>query len=91
MKLIAIYKSKLSSILPQDLMPRISQNSTAKDKQLYLELLRDSYCKLTYRRELSKNKAIKLILKMYDVKYIHTINYKQYIQIFPKIINNYLL
>lgn len=50
MKVIQIYKSRLSLIVESKWMPSLSTNSTDLEKVLYFDLLKSTYACLTYKK-----------------------------------------
>jgi TDG/mug DNA glycosylase family protein len=78
MKVIEMYKRRLSLIVENKWMPRLPTNSTDLEKSLYFDLLKSTYAYLTYKKNLSQKKSQTIIAKMYQTLFKNSIYLNKY-------------
>ena len=66
MKVIEIYKSRLSLIVENKWMPSLPTNSTDLENALYFNILKSTYACLTHKKNLTQKKSNRIIAKMYQ-------------------------
>ena len=83
MKVIEIYKSRLSLIVENKWMPSLPTNSTDLEKALYFNILKSTYACLTYKKNLTQKKTNRIIAKMYQNQFNDCIYLGKYQRVLP--------
>lgn len=66
MKALIYYRSKLSTIIPEELMPTLSDEPSVTEIQSYITTLRNIFCSMSYQTIQGREKIISRVLEEYE-------------------------
>lgn len=84
MKNLRYYETKLGSILPIHLLPRLTHDPIMDEVIVYREIVREMYGCLCYLRGLTSKVAEKMVMELFVNKFAHIIRSENYRNMFSE-------